>query len=101
MSLSLMNSTTKQKKPQSYEIDLNQFVIWQAEDAQNREVRIDIDRKCDYSGSDISIYVYQYFDEHEFALQRVWSVDEIDLETRYRKQLEEKYRALKEKLGVD
>jgi hypothetical protein len=91
--------TTKNEKPQSYEVDLNQFSRWQVEDPDSREVKIEIKRKVDHTGSDLEVWVFQYFDG-EFALQRVWSVEEIDLESKYKKQLEEKYQNLKAKLGI-
>lgn len=92
--------TTKNEKPQSYEVDLNQFSRWQVEDPDSREIKIEIKRKVDHTGSDLEAWVFQYFDDGEFALQRVWDVEEIDLESKYKKQLREKYQSLKAKLGI-
>ena len=97
---SQVKNTTKNEKPQSHEVDMNQFRRWYAEDPTNREVKIEIKRKVDHTGSDLEVWVFQYFDG-EFALQRVWSVEEIDLESKYKKQLREKYQSLKAKLGID
>jgi hypothetical protein len=95
-----IKSTTENQKPQSHEVDLNQFRRWYAEDPTNREVKIEIKRKVDHTGSNLEAWVFQYFDDGDFALQRVWDVEEIDLEARYKKQLEEKYHDLKVRLGI-
>lgn len=97
---SQVKNTTKNEKPQSHEVNLSQFSKWQAEDPDNREVKIEIKRKVGHTGSNLEAWVFQYFDDGDFALQRVWDVEEIDLEARYKKQLEEKYHDLKVRLGI-
>lgn len=83
-----IKSTTENKKPQSYEVDLSQFQRWHADDPSNREIKIEIRREVDHTGSDLAVWVCQYFDGG-FELQRVWDVEEIDLESKYKKQLRE------------
>lgn len=91
--------TEHQARPQSHEVDLNQFAKWQSEDPDNREVKIQIRNRLDYTGSNLIIWVSALV-KGDIVCQRVWNVEEIDLEAQHKKQLQETLERVKAQLEI-